>query len=151
MHIATESQLSYFKQRWEHTLANSVEALDPLLVPALTALSKYPGVAPVWSCQGHLEKRKGNKCSGYIMFATDNRELFDNLLEALFNVSCDTDKLSNYPHLWRLSHTFRKHQGLPEEDQWWKALILSWNIPFGTTPEDWIAVLEKAIEQIKSH
>lgn len=151
MHMATESQISYFKQRWENTLANSVEVLDPLLVPALTELSKYPGVAPVWSCQGHLEKRRGNKCSGYIMFATDNRELFDNLLEELFNVSCDTDKLSNYPHLWRLSHTFRKHHFCSEEGQWWKAIILSWDIPIGTTPEDWIAVLENAIERIKSY
>ena len=49
--VVTEEQLAKFKERAQMAIKEGV--IEPGILPACQALLDTPGIAPMWSCEGH--------------------------------------------------------------------------------------------------
>jgi hypothetical protein len=74
--FATKEEVAELRTRAEAWKALDYIGADPMIPQVMDLFMKIPGIAPMWSCEGHFkdpEKGRKSHANFYIMFAVEER------------------------------------------------------------------------------
>jgi hypothetical protein len=99
--FATKEEVAELRTRAESWKALNYVGADPMIPQVMDLFLKFPGIAPMWSCEGHFkEPEKGRKTHSnfYMMFAVEEQawplmqEIYMRLRERLMTHQRRADK-----------------------------------------------------------
>ncbi len=128
IHTPTPEQFKFLKERaTAHATVDFVNC-DPLIIELLKKFNDHEGIAPVWSCQGHLED-DGGEISFYCIFGVNESgaEWLQRYHVRLFKTMVEqgTEKFKS-PHRLRLALT---HRIFPDRNfnEWYPAWVMTFD------------------------
>lgn len=101
--FATKEEVAKLRQRAESWKATRYVGADPMIPQVMDLFLKFPGVAPIWSCEGHFkdpEAGRNRHDNFYMMFAVEEsayplmQEIYMRLRERLMVHQRRADKAS---------------------------------------------------------
>ena len=124
-HTVDEELLTMFKERFKKWGEVDFACCDPNVLPILKKLNTVDGLATVWSCEGHPEKKAPGENRFYIMFAANANGM--RFLERVYSSLKYQLRRTRFPvNTLALAFTSRDFPDIG--DRWYNATILGANL-----------------------